>query len=79
MSRTYRTPIPRKQCYREPRHASAFRAARDEYGIRYGAIPTRVRFGKWVSSLKSDWKTKHSFNQVCRPTTVEGEANATFE
>jgi len=79
MSRTYRKPIPRRQCYKQPRYAQILRASKDEFGIRYGAIPTRVRVGKWVSSSKTDWKTKNSFHQVCRPTTVAGEANATFE
>jgi hypothetical protein len=76
MSRTYRSPIYRSErnssCYRQPKYASTFRAAGDEYGMRYGAIPTKVRTGKWVSSSKSDWKTKQCFHQVCRPTTVEG-------
>jgi len=79
MSRTYRSKIHRSErnnsCYREPRHAQAFRASKDEYGIRYGAIPTRVRFGKWVSSSKTDWHIKNQYHQVCRPTVITKESN----
>ena len=73
MSRTYRNPIPRNHCYKQPRHAHAVRASKDEYGIRYGAIPKKVRTGKWVSSSKTDWKMKNSFHQICRPTIVGEE------
>ena len=75
MSRTRRSPIYRSErnnsCYREPRHAQAFRASKDEHGIRYGAIPKKVRTGKRVSSSKSDWILKNTYQCVCRETVIK--------